>query len=136
MLAGRGGAAGRIVTRRAETGRARLRSPWRLEPARFPSRKRPAQTEREACVSRLICAEGQFQIRDAHNHGSLGIERKILKSPPCIKSTYRVVDRLGKDTKTTDILSEAQRRPQRKEEKGTRVPLTLVILMNGKLAKK
>src|SRR5262249_48577418 len=127
----------------AHTGRPRRRTHGRAAPSELLSRPagpecctraaRPALSFCGACCEDqslrplprlragrswspgLLCHETAFlQVDHAHDHGTTGIERKVLKAPASIELAYFIIKGMREDAKTSDLTRRPQRCCQRK----------------------
>lgn len=77
-----------------------------------------------------------FKVDHAHDHGAPGIKRQIDKTPPGVEGADVVVDRMGDDAEAADLARCPQSRGQCKKQERSRVALTVIGLVDRKLAEK
>src|SRR5262249_14346211 len=76
----------------------------------------------------------RFKVDHAHDHRAPRIERQILESPLAVECAHVVVDRMGDNAEAAHVARSFERRAEGEEEQRSRIALSLMILVNGKLA--
>src|SRR5262245_40144529 len=76
---------------------------------------------------------GRNKLRDAYEHGALGIAWQVLEVEAGVEGAHAVVERVGDDGVAADMSGGGNRAAQGEREQGFRVPMALVAGGDGKL---
>jgi hypothetical protein len=85
-------------------------------------------------VADSLLYPASLEVDHAHDHCAVRLEGQILKSPSAIECAHGIVDRVCDNTEAADLSGSPERRAQREEKERTGMALSLMILVDRKLA--
>jgi hypothetical protein len=82
----------------------------------------------------LLLHAASLEINHAHDHCAVRVEGQILDPPSTIARAHRIVERVCDNAEAADLSGGSERRAQREQKERTGVALSLMILVDRKLA--
>lgn len=85
-------------------------------------------------VAGLLLYAASLEINHAHDHCAVRVEGQFLEPPSAVECAHRIVERVCDNADAADLSGGSERRAKCEQEERTGVALSLMILMDRKLA--